>query len=104
MLAAVLAVAPPTATGLPAAMIVAAGVTALVALGFMLGALRRRQRLTIRAITASAGAALAVVGLAVGGVVAASPDPAQAAPEPANRYVVESGDPFDLQLPTLGLD
>ncbi|WP_395640555.1 hypothetical protein [Pseudolysinimonas sp.] len=89
--------------GLFAAVIVAAGVTALVALGLMLFGMHRSARLTVLRGLATAGLGLGVVTIAIGGVVAVSPTSAQAAPEQSGpTYVVSSDD--DLQLPTLPVD
>jgi formate hydrogenlyase subunit 3/multisubunit Na+/H+ antiporter MnhD subunit len=98
-----LAVPAPDA-GLFAAVIVAAGVTALVALGMMVFGMHRHARLTALRALATAGLALGVITVAVGGVLAVSPSSAQAAPEQTGpTYVVTSDEP-DLQLPTLPLD
>lgn len=89
--------------GLFAAVIVAAGVTALVALGLMLFGMHRSARLTALRGLATAGLGLGVISIAVGGVVAVSPSSAQAeTPSHAPTYVVSSDD--DVQLPTLPLD
>ena len=89
--------------GLFAAVIVAAGVTALVALGLMLFGMHRSARLTALRGLATAGLGLGVVTIAIGGVLAVSPSSAQASPEPNGpTYVVSSDD--DIQLPTLSLD
>jgi hypothetical protein len=110
MLAA-LAAAPEVAlTGMSAAFIVATAVTALVALGMMMLALHRRARLTIVKSGASVLAGLAVVAIAVVGVVAVSPSGAQATTNQAPAVTIH--DPgvdapdqvTDVQLPTLGLD
>lgn len=105
MLAA-LAAAPEVAlTGMSAALIVAAAVTALVALGMMMLALHRRARLTIVKSGASLLAGLAVVAIAVVGVVAVSPSGAQAVTSEVPAVTVDAPDQVtDLQLPTLGLD
>lgn len=88
--------------GVFAAVIIAAGVTALVALGMMIFAMHRSARLTGLTGLATAGLALGVVTIAVGGVLAVSPTVAQASPDDAARYVVTSStDGPDLQLPTL---
>ena len=90
--------------GLFAAVIVAAGVTALVAIGMMVVGMYRHARLTALRGLGTVGLALGVVTIAIGGVLAVSPSSAQAAPEPAGpTYVVTSDEP-DLQLPTLPLD
>lgn len=89
--------------GLFAAVIVAAGVTALVALGLMLFGMHRSARLTALRGLATAGLGLGVITIAVGGVVAVSPSSAQAETQSnAPTYVVSSDD--DVQLPTLPLD
>jgi hypothetical protein len=89
--------------GLFAAVIVAAGVTALVALGLMLFGMQRSGRLNVLRGLATAGLSLGVIAIAVGGVVAVSPSSAQAVPEPNGpTYVVSSDE--DIQLPTLSLD
>jgi multisubunit Na+/H+ antiporter MnhB subunit len=88
--------------GLFAAVIVAAGVTALVAVGMTFFTMHRTTRLTVRRVLAAAVLGLAVVGVAVGGVLAVSPSPAQAAPDQAAPYVVTSSDDgLNVQLPTL---
>ena len=101
-----LATAPQVAlTGMSAAFIVATAVTALVALGMMMLALHRRARLTIVKSGASVLVGLAVVAIAVVGVVAVSPDGAQAVPDGVPAATVDAPDQItDLQLPTLGLD
>jgi hypothetical protein len=103
---AALAAAPQVAlSGTSAALIVAAAVTALVALGMMMLALHRRSRLTFVKSGASVLAGVAVVAIAVLGVVAVSPSGAQAATVDAPTVTVDAPDEFaDLQLPTLGLD
>lgn len=99
---AVLAVAPEAAiTGFPAATIVAAGITALVALGWMVVLLHRSARLTVVRGVLSASLALGVVAVAAAGVLALSPASAQAAPKVANSYVVVEHEEWDIQLPTL---
>lgn len=90
--------------GLFAAVIVAAGATALVALGMMLFGMHRSSRLTALRGLATAGLALGVITIAVGGVLAVSPTSAQAAPEQAGPTYVVSSDDSDTQLPTLSLD
>jgi hypothetical protein len=65
--------------GLFAAVIVAAGATALTALGMMLFGMYRSSRLTALRGLGTAGLALGVVSIAVGGVLAVSPTSAQAA-------------------------
>ena len=101
-----LAAAPEVAlTGMTAAFIVATAVTALVALGMMMLALHRRARLTIVKSGASVLTGLAVVAIAVLGVVSVSPNGAEAATNHAPAVTVDSPDQVtDLQLPTLGLD
>lgn len=89
--------------GLFAAIIVAAGVTALVALGMMLFGMYRSARLTALRGLATAGLGLGVIGIAVGGVLAVSPTSAQAAPEQSGPTIVVTPDD-DVQLPTLPLD
>jgi len=110
MLAA-LAAAPEVAlTGMSAAFIVATAVTALVALGMMMLALHRRARLTIVKSGASLLVGLAVVAIAVVGVVAVSPSGAEAVTNEtpagsADTSGVDAPDQVtDLQLPTLSLD
>ena len=89
--------------GLFAAVIVAAGVTALVALGLMIHGMHRSARLTALRGLATAGLSLGVVTIAIGGVLAVSPASAQASPEQNTpTYVVSTDD--DIQLPTLPLD
>jgi hypothetical protein len=89
--------------GMLAAVIVAAGVTALVALGLMLIGMHRTARLTALRSLGTVGLGAGVVALAVGGVVALSPSSAQAeTPSNGPTYVVSSHD--DIQLPTLALD
>jgi len=89
--------------GLAAAVIIAASATALVALVMMVVALHRSQRLTVFRGVLSVSLALGVVGLGVGGVVALSPAPAQAAPEKAGVPAPASPEAEfgELQLPTL---
>lgn len=105
-MSAVLAAAPQVASaGFPAALVVAAGVTALVALGMMLAALHRTSRLTVGRGILTGTLALGVVGVAAGGVLAVSPSSAQATPEVGNTYViVDTGEEWDIQLPTLNAD
>lgn len=91
-------------SGLFAAVIVAAGVTALVALGMMLFGMHRSSRLTALRGLATAGLALGVVSIAVGGVLAVSPTAAQASPDQIGPTYVVSSDADDSQLPTLPLD
>ena len=99
-----LALVPAPDAGLFAAVIAAAGVTALVALGMMVFGMHRHSRLTAMRALATVGLALGVITVAVGGVLAVSPSSAQAAPEQTGpTYVVTSGE-RDLQLPTLPLD
>lgn len=91
--------------GLFAAIIVAAGVTALVALGMMLLALHRSSRLTLLRAIGTAGLALGVVAVASLGVVAVSPTSAQAGPNGGGPPVSEPvDDGLDIQLPTLPQD
>ena len=75
------------------ALLVAAGVTALVAVGMMLASLKRSRRLTVPRGLASAALGVGIVAAAAVGVVAVSA-PAQAAPQPTGPVVT------DLQLPT----
>ena len=93
-------------SGLPAALIVAAAVTALVALGMMMAALHRRSVLTIVKSGASLFVGIAVVGVAVLGVVAVSPTSAHAVPhDDVPAVSVEQAEQVtDLQLPTLGYE
>lgn len=92
-------------SGLFAAVIVAAGATALAALGMMLFGMHRSARLTALRGLAAAGLGLGVVTIAVAGVLAVSPTSAQAAPAPSGpTYVVTSHDGPELQLPTLSAD
>jgi hypothetical protein len=89
--------------GILAAVIVAAGVTALVALGLMLIGMHRTARLTVVRALGTVGLGVGVVVIAVGGVVAISPTSAQAeTPSKGPTYVVSSQD--DIQLPTLARD
>jgi formate hydrogenlyase subunit 3/multisubunit Na+/H+ antiporter MnhD subunit len=100
-----LALAAPTPdAGLFAAVIVAAGVTALVALAMMVFGMHRHARLTALRGLATAGLALGVITVAVGGVLAVSPSSAQAAAEQSGPTYVVTSDGPDLQLPTLSLD
>lgn len=88
--------------GLVAAVLVAAGVTALVALGMVLARVARRSGITLRHTLASAAAGVGVIAAVVLGVAAASPQSAVAETEPgAPVYVVS--DQADAQLPTLAL-
>jgi len=75
------------------ALLVAAGVTALVAVAMMLVTLRRSARLTLVRGLASAAMGVGIVAAAAIGVVAVSAQPAQAA---ETRAPVVA----DLQLPT----
>jgi hypothetical protein len=90
--------------GIFAAVIVAAGVTALVALGLMLFGMQRTGRLNVLRSLATAGLSLGVIAIAIGGVVAVSPASAQASPEQNSPGYVVSSDEPDIQLPTLPLD
>lgn len=106
-MSAVLTTAPALSTApdvsLFAAVIIAAGVTALVALGLMLVGMYRSAGLTALRGLGTLGLGLGVVAIAVGGVVAISPTSAQAeTPSNAPTYVVSSND--DVQLPTLSPD
>ncbi|GAA2087298.1 hypothetical protein GCM10009840_26490 [Pseudolysinimonas kribbensis] len=74
------------------ALLVALGVTALVAVAMMLVALQRSARLTIARGLVSLGLCLGVVAVVATGVLALSSQPAQAA-APVSTVV-------DLQLPT----
>lgn len=106
---AALAVAPTAApdSGLAAAVIFAAAVTALVALGLMLFGLHRSARLTMARGLATGALALGVVGVAVLGILASSPEPAQATSDhaPATFTTDSENDGLvdgeDIQLPTL---
>ncbi len=101
------AVAPSNApdAGLFAAVIVAAAVTALVAVAMTFFGMHRTSGLTGVRVLAAAGLGVAVVGIAVGGVLAVSPSSAQAAPDQAAPYVVTaSDDGLNVQLPTLSED
>ena len=90
--------------GLFAAVIVAAGATALAALGMMIFGMYRSSRLTALRGLATAGLGLGVVTIAVSGVLAVSPA-AQATPDQSGpTYVVTSDDDPAVQLPTLSLD
>jgi len=93
-------------SGLFAAVIVAAGATALAALGMMLLGMHRSARLTAVRTLATLGLGLGVVTVAIGGVLAVSPASAQAAPDDSGpTYLVTSvDDGLDIQLPTLALD
>jgi len=75
------------------ALLVAVGVTALVAVGMMLASLKRSRRLTVPRGLASAALGIGIVAAAAVGVVAVSA-PAQAAAHPTGPVVT------DLQLPT----
>ena len=75
------------------ALLVAAGVTALVAVVMMLVTLQRSAQLTLVRGFASAALGVGIVAAAAVGVVAVSAEPAQAAPAPGPAVV-------DLQLPT----
>lgn len=88
--------------GLVAAVLVAAGVTALVAIGMLLAHVARRSGVTLRHALASAAAGLGIVTAVVVGVLAASPQSAAAEAEPAAPVYVVSSD-ADAQLPTLAL-
>lgn len=104
---AVLANAPALApdSGLSAAVITAAGVTALVALVMMGAGMHRRRRFTLPQALGTASLALGVVAVSTLGVLAVSPESAQASGDeqpPGISYVVEQGP--DIQLPTLPLE
>jgi len=86
-------------SGLLVAVIVAASLTSLVALGMMLRALHRRARLTGGRGAAAGSLALGVIAVAVGGVLSVAPAAAQPAPDDSS-YVVLT-DEVDIQLPTL---
>lgn len=91
--------------GLSAAIILAAGVTALVALIMMGAALHRHRRFSLPQLAGTVALALGVVAVSTVGVLAVSPDSAQASDDdtpPGIRYVVEPGP--DIQLPTLADD
>ena len=104
-MSAVLTTAAAPDAGLFAAVIVAAGVTALVALGMMLFGMHRSARLTALRGLAPGALGLGVISIAVGGVLAVSPSAAQAAPDQTGpTYVVSSNDGPDVQLPTLSED
>lgn len=86
--------------GLVAAVLVAAGVTALVALGMVLARVARRSGVTVRAVLSTVSAGAAVIAAVVVGVTFASPQSAAAETEPgAPVYVVS--DQADGQLPAL---
>lgn len=102
--AAVALAAPTPDSGLFAAVIVAAGATALVALGMMLFGMHRHSRLTALRGLATAGLALGVISIAIGGVLAVSPTSAQAAPDQTGPTYVVTSDDVDIQLPTLPRD
>ncbi|MEO5534465.1 MAG: hypothetical protein ABIR17_04960 [Pseudolysinimonas sp.] len=88
-----------------AAVIVAAGATALVALGMMFFGMRRTHNLTGLRALATVGVAVAVISVAIGGVFAVSPAPAQASPNDSSpTFTYSTTDSPDIQLPTLGLD
>lgn len=89
-----------TDSGLLSAVIVAASVTALVALAMMFVALRTHTGRSGLRGAATAGLALGVVSIAVGGVVAVQPATAQPAHDKAAPYVLVSN-VDDVQLPTL---
>ena len=99
---AALAVAPVTqpASGFPAALILAGGVTALVALVMTVISLARIGRLDLRQAVLSAALGLAVVAVATIGIVAVSPSSAQAASPSAPTILVDDST-SGLQLPTL---
>jgi multisubunit Na+/H+ antiporter MnhB subunit len=91
-------------SGLTAAVITAAGVTALVALGLMVVALHRSARLTAVRGAATVALGLGVIAVAALGIVAVSPGAAQATTDDAAPLIVPAEDGPDLQLPTLPLD
>jgi hypothetical protein len=76
------------------ALIIAVGVTALVAVAMMLVSLQRTARLTVVRGLASAALGIGIVAVAALGIVSVSAQPAQAAPHLSGPVVT------DLQLPT----
>ncbi|MFC5501895.1 hypothetical protein ACFPJ4_06530 [Lysinimonas soli] len=85
-------------SGLLAALILAGGVTAVVAIVLMLVGQYRSARLTASRSALSVSLGIGVMALAGLGIVALSPVSAQAASTPPAHTVV------DVQLPTLSLD
>ncbi len=91
--------------GLLAAVIVAAGVTALAAVGMTLAGLHRSARLTAVRSLGGLAVGLGVIGVAALGLVAVAPGSALAEPADDAAPVVSTvDDDLDIQLPTLGLD
>ncbi len=92
----------PSATPLLAAVILAGGVTALVAVGMMLVSLHRSARLTVRRTPLSIALGIGVIAIAGVGVAAVSAAPAQAAATTTQNPVTDTGAGTspDLQLPT----
>lgn len=90
--------------GLLAAVIIAAGVTALAAVGMTLAALHRTSRLTVLRTLSGAAVGLAVVGVAALGLVAVAPGSALADVVDDGAPTVTVDDEVDIQLPTLGFE
>ena len=92
----------PSATPLLAAVIMAGGVTALVAVGMMLWSLHRSARLTVRRTALSIVLGIGVIAIAAVGVAAVSVSPAQAAVTTTQNPVTDTGAGIspDIQLPT----
>ncbi len=95
----------PAATPLLAAVILAGGVTALVAIGMMILSLHRSARLNVVRGALSLALVVGVIAIPGFGVVALSAQPAQATPnfsQPSvQQQMVDSGTgPTDIQLPT----
>ena len=92
----------PSATPLLAAVILAGGVTALVAVAMMLFSLHRSARLTVRRTAASIALGIGVIAIAGVGVAAVSAAPAQAAVTTVQNPVTDTGAGAspDIQLPT----
>jgi len=91
-------------TGLFAAIIVAGGATALVALGMMLLGMHRSSRLTVLRTLGTAGLGIGVIAVAAVGVLAVSPGSALADSSenaPATTTIDEGP---DIQLPTLDFE
>ncbi len=76
----------------------------IAALAMMLFGMQRTHNLTGLRALATAGIAVAVISVAIGGVFAVSPSPAQASPnDSAPTFTYSTTDSPDIQLPTLPL-
>jgi hypothetical protein len=93
---------PAADSGLLAALVLAGGITAAVAIAMMVVKQHRAARLTASRGVMSATLGLGVLALAGLGIVALSPVPAQAVVtvSSTSSTVFPSGTAIDLQLPT----